>query len=144
MLDDLRYCAFKVITPIVRKQRREAFRLPITLDVTIRFIDEEEMPSISGRTIDLSQTGVMLSINRPLDVGVKMILSIKLYENVAFVLNATVKRSELIDKKQEEYRIAAQFNWGKQHEQAILSRYIFQKQVIRRMAMKEAALEKEN
>ncbi len=144
ILDGLRYCAFQVITPVVRKQRREAFRLPITLDVMIRFSEEEEMPAISARTIDLSQTGVMLSMNKPLGVGMKLILSMKLYENVAFVLNATVKRCELVDKKQEEYRVAVQFNWGKQHEQAVLSRYIFQKQVIRRMAMKEATFEKQN
>ncbi len=143
--DDIRYCAFKVITPITRKQRREAFRLPICLDVSVRLTDEEgETPAIRATTVDLSQNGTLIVMGEPLEVGARIKLSIKLFENVAFMLNATVIRCEVIQNKKDEYHVATQFSWDKPKEQAVLSRYIFQKQVVRRMAKKDVSKEEEN
>lgn len=139
VVEDLRFCALKLITPVLRQQRREAFRIRVYLNATIRFLDDktQQMKNIPVKTIDLSQRGVLFRAYHSIKMGERFLFCVDLSDNETLCVDATAIRVTQADQKQGEYHVAAQFHWEAHYDQSILYRFILQKQILYRKAKKD-------
>jgi len=146
-IEGLRYCRFRAITPVIRKQRRDAFRLPIVLRASVKILEEEEeengeqqeeAKAIPARTINLSETGVLFTIPHPMTKGMRFTILIRLSERDILKLNAKVVWAEQDEQIRGDYKIAAQFDHTGKRGQIYLRKYILKQQIIERRNAKES------
>ena len=55
--------------PEINMERRKKARLPSHAPVTITVLGDEKQPAISGRVLDMSGCGMLLSVPQPIPIG---------------------------------------------------------------------------
>ena len=133
--DDIRLCLFESQTEVVKAQRRQSYRLPIKLDVVIRFDKEKEgrkAPGIKGKTVDLSEHGMLLTSFTSLETDTQVVADLKLSPAETLAMKAKVLRCEKPFVKKDPYRIVLLFVGSSDRQKSDLGRYILRQQIIAR------------
>lgn len=133
--DDIRLCLFESKTELVKAQRRQSYRLPIRLDVTLRLEKEkgdQKMPAIKGKTVDLSEHGMLLTCFAHLETDTLVIADLKLSPVDTIALKAKVLRCEKPFDKKDPFRIVLLFVGSSDRQKSDLGRYILRQQIIAR------------
>ncbi len=135
--ENLRLCVFRPVSEVEKNQRRYGYRLPVILNISLKVITrdpEEKQLEILGKTINISEKGVLFSCFEPLARGTQASIQLKLERNDLLILNAEVLRCEPPIKKNEPYTVAVQFLNCTKQEQTHIGRYILKRQIFERKA----------
>lgn len=133
--DDIRLCLFESQTEVVKAQRRQSFRLPIKLDVTLRLEEDmgnQNVPVIKAKTADLSEHGMLLTSFTSLEVDALVMADLRLSPVDTMALKAKVLRCEKPYDKKDPYRIVLLFVGGSDQQKSDIGRYILRQQIIAR------------
>ena len=133
--DDIRLCLLESKTEVVKAQRRQSYRLPIKLDVAIR-LDEKKgdckAPAIKGKTVDLSEHGMLLTSFTKLEADTQVVVDLRLSPVDTMALKAKVLRCEKPLDKKDPCRIVLLFVGSSDRQKSDLGRYILRQQIIAR------------
>ncbi len=145
--DGLHLCSFRQVSEIVKQQRREAYRLPVVLDVTIQLEDEEQAEEkkirvYKAKSVNLSEKGIELTCFSRLPENTKVILTV-FFGNIAFDLHAEIIKCTKPEKKTDPYDIVLLFVGCIGRDITYIRKYILHKQ-IQAKAIKEELKEDEN
>ncbi len=125
------------VSELKRTQRRQFYRLPIMLGVTISICDEndktsgdehkEETRFYKGKTVDLSENSVKICCYKKFAKGTKLIVGINLTESDSILVNAEVLFYEKLPDS-GLYNTVLLFAEQSEREKAYIRRYIFKQQ----------------
>ena len=125
-------CKFIMVSKVKKTQRREAYRLPIVLDVVVTAGDKDQEKQYKGKTVNLSEKSVLISCFSVFPVGTKVTVTILLTDFERLTLHARVLRRDEPIKKSEPYGIVLLFEDCTNKERSYISRYILKEQIIAR------------
>ncbi len=131
----LQLCELEAVTEVSKFQRRKSFRLPIMLNVTLRRLDgdEEEQNKIyKGRTVDISEDGMLLSCFHSFPNGTPISAEIKLPDMQTRVFKTEVLRCETPFNDNDPHNMVLLFLNCSQHDRTFLARFIMRQQIIAR------------
>lgn len=131
-IDNFRVCGFEAISEIDKNQRRRSYRLPVMLDITVRYKREGDPAGIitaHATTVNISQEGLLFRMEEPLIVGGKVIVEIKLPGSDLCILNGAVVRFVQETEDKEKYLVAAKFMTLTKRDQTQLARFILNRQI---------------
>lgn len=131
---NLLLCRCRPVSEISKIQRREYYRLPITLDVLIESSGEKtaERKCFKCKTIDISENGVQLSCLTGFEKGTVFDMKIKLSRMETIEVTGEVLSCEPPLNRNEPYRMVLVFGENAVRIKARLRRYIFSQQIINR------------
>ena len=138
--DNLRLCLFRITTEIQKKQRRYGYRLPVILHATVRVLSGEAEAAggnaciYKGKTINLSERGVLFSCFERFERGVKLMINLRLDLSDQLVAMGEVVRCEPPVNENEPFAIAVQFFNMQRKDQMRIGRYILKRQISDRKA----------
>ncbi len=133
--DDIRLCLFESQSEVVKAQRRQSYRLPIRLDVMVRIEKDKgdrNAPVIKGKTVDLSEHGMLLTSFTSLEADIQVIAELRMSPVDTMALKAKVLRCEKPLDKKDPYRIVLLFVGSSDRQKSDLGRYILRQQIIAR------------
>ncbi len=133
--DDIRLCLFESQSEVVKAQRRQSYRLPIRLDVMVRIEKDKgdrNAPVIKGKTVDLSEHGMLLTSFTSLETDIQVIAELRMSPVDTMALKAKVLRCEKPLDKKDPYRIVLLFVGSSDRQKSDLGRYILRQQIIAR------------
>jgi c-di-GMP-binding flagellar brake protein YcgR len=102
-IDSLVYARVRRLGPVRQGQRRDCYRLPCSLPVTVERQDKEPL---KGVTINLSDGGMLFAADEGMERGEKIALTFD--AGRVETINAAALRAELAENG--KYRTAVQFN----------------------------------
>lgn len=141
--DDIRLCRFMSCTEVAKAQRRQSYRLPIVLDVAIRLkdaADEEADRVYKGKTVDLSEHGMLLTCFACFPMDTEVYAELKLSPVRTIALHAKVIRCEKSAERENPHRIVLLFMGRSDRQRTELSRYIMHQQIIARKKKNQEVL----
>lgn len=134
--DGLNLCLFHVISEVEKNQRRECYRLPIVLDVTIaeerKDEDEDEPEKYKGKTSELSEKSIKFSCYNEFKPETMVTVSIKLTEKKTITLKASVYRHRAPEKKHDPHVMVLLFVDCSDYHRSYISRFIMHQQILAR------------
>lgn len=135
--NNIQLCEFHVITDVSKNQRRECFRLPIVLDMTISLVEEDDNDVRKGermkaKTVDLSEKSLKCTCFAEVTVGIQVIVDIKLTDMKTMTLKGVVYRVEKPSRKSDPDEIVLLFLDVSEYHRSYISRYILRQQVLMR------------
>lgn len=132
--NEIRLCLFEPKTEVSKVQRRQSYRLPTVLDVVLRMAEKEgeEDRLIKGKTVDLSEHGVLLTSFACLPEDAKVFIELKLSPSETMGLPAKVLRCEKPFDRKDPFKIVLLFTNSSDRQRADLGRYILHQQIIAR------------
>ncbi len=131
----LQLCELEAVTEVVKFQRRKSFRLPIMLSVTLRRLDgdeEEQSRTYKGRTVDISEDGMLLSCFQSFPSGTPISAEIRLPDMQTRVFKTQVLRCETPFNDNDPHNMVLLFLNCSQHDRTFLARFIMRQQIIAR------------
>lgn len=138
--DGLNLCLFHVVSEVEKNQRRECYRLPIVLDVTVseerNDEDEDEPEKHKGKTSELSEKSLKFSCFTPFEPETMLTVSIKLTEKKTITLKARVYRYSEPEKKKDPHVMVLLFVDCSDYHKSYISRYIMRQQILARRMKK--------
>ena len=133
--DDIRLCLFEAKTEVVKAQRRQSYRLPIVLDVTLQTEETEEGQKsavVKAKTVDISEHGMLVTCFTQMELDTHVKAELKMSPMETMTLRSKVLRCEKPPNKKDPYRIVLLFVGSSDRQRANLGRYILSQQIIAR------------
>lgn len=130
--NDMFQLIIKVTSGPQKVQRRDFFRLPISVKIGI--IVSQELPTEKSEFIytvtkDISAGGVCIRFNKPIDLATDLYCKFKIDEGDDIVLKANVVRAEEVNEPQGKYNLGIKFcDYDEKTKQRII-RFIFDGQI---------------
>lgn len=131
--NDVRLSKFIAVSEIIKKQRRECFRLMKVLDVIMQKVDDKgiiEEKKFRGKTSCISEKSFQVTSFSSFLKGTKIVLTIDLEEMM--MLQTEVLICEKPVKKSEPFQIVLLFENCTNKERTKISKYILRQQIIAR------------
>lgn len=129
--ENIRMCRCRPVTEIKQTQRRQYYRLPIVLDVSMEKREEKNgsRKRCRGKTADISENAVQVSCFTRFEMGDIFDLKIKLSEKENIEVTGKVLRCIPALDKKDPYRLVIIFDEHSAGVSARLRQYIFSQQV---------------
>lgn len=121
----------RIVSPVTRIQRRNAYRLPCTFKVMVDFINDSNqiMDGVSGtlcKAVDISEIGMGVDAKLPISAGTKLHCEFTLGgEEYEFL--GVVARCLKLDSR--HYRVGMKFINDEDKNTRMLRRYIYKEQL---------------
>jgi len=115
----------------VGAERRQAFRLTITMPVGIAFAASAEELVINAQTVNISAGGIGFVTSAAYDVGDLLALVLDLGEDPRLRLQARVLHVDPLPRQRDRRRIGARFTELARHDEDRLVRWILRRQAER-------------
>lgn len=131
----IQLCELEAVTELTKFQRRKSFRLPIMLSVVLRRLDgdEEEQERVyKGKTIDISEDGMLLSCFQSFPNGTPISAEIKLPDMQSRVFKTEVLRCERPFNDNDPHNMVLLFLNCSQQDRTYLARFIIRQQIAAR------------
>jgi len=131
----IRLCLFQAVSSVVKVQRRRSYRLPIELDVKLWPVYAEgklAATQIKGKTVNLSEHGVLLTCPISLKPDTWAKVEMKLSPTEKMTLHGRVLRCEQPLNFRDPYRIVILFTDSSEQQKSELRRYILRQQIAAR------------
>lgn len=135
MIGNLHVCTFTVVSEVEKRQRRFSYRLPVSMDITVRRknqYDQAKSTEYMGRTINLSQDGMLFTCYQRMPVSSRLLIELKFSGQELCIINADVLRCMLPIKQGDPYSIAVKFISMTKRDRAQLSKFILNRQIEQR------------
>ncbi|MDL2224976.1 PilZ domain-containing protein [Eubacteriales bacterium OttesenSCG-928-M02] len=128
---------FQKVGPVEKNQKRFAYRLPVALTGTLQEKDPNGWQGLKEEeynilTANLSVDGILFRGDFRLEPGSHVLLTLNLSETESLILEAEILRFERRQNQDEHHRMAGRFENMSKRDQARLSRFIMNQQVIER------------
>ena len=137
---NIMFCRVMRVSEIRRIQRRQCYRMPIVLDVSLYGLDDEGKLGIKycrGKTKDLSEKSVTVSCFTAFEEETPLAVEISLSDVDTVMLWAKVLRSVNPQQATDPYEIVLVFTDHDEKDRAFLRRYIFRKQILLRKKIRK-------
>jgi len=133
--ENIRLCLCRPASGIQKIQRRQYYRLPIVLDVTLKQVDEngaEKPARLKAKTEDVSENAMRISIFKPLNAGELYNISLRLHGGDVLELKGRVYSCTAPRNKKDPYMSVLIFEETPLFLKKRLGRFILKQQVIAR------------
>ncbi len=133
--EDLVLCRVERISDIERIQRRQYYRLPVVLDVTLYEAEKnngEDAKRWRGKSINLSEKAIAISCFSTIADGTPVTMEIKLTPTQTITQQAVVLRSHNALRSTDPNECVLLFSDQEEQDQRFLRRYIFKQQTLKR------------
>lgn len=129
--DNFHQLMVKITSSLSKVQRRDFFRLPISLKIGIILSDfyDETREVIYTVTKDISAGGVCVWFNKHISLGTKLFCKIKIDNGDDVVLKATVVRVDVVSEPQGRYSLGIRFNNYDEKIRQRIIRFLFDSQI---------------
>lgn len=131
--DELRLCRFSQVTDIRRYQNRQAYRLPIVLDVEIEYINSENEEAVrkvcKGKTSNISEKSVQLTCFTLMPEKTMVNAKVNFDGSDSLILQAQVLRCTKPTMKSDPYEIVLRFVDCLDRDITYIRRFILRQQV---------------
>ncbi|MCK5129290.1 MAG: PilZ domain-containing protein [Clostridiales bacterium] len=133
-MEELQVCKFRVVSKVTKHQRRNSYRLPITLDTTLKLIEPEveavkDEASFKVKTSNISDSGMLFTSFDYFPSKMLVNAFVMLEEKRSLSLSAKVVRCYQPSNKTKKYNVSLQFVNLSTKDQALLSRFILRMQI---------------
>lgn len=133
-------CMLRATSMVERRQRRNSYRLPVSLEVSVKPLDGEPLDaqseSFHTRTVDISQDGMLFNYPCEYEPGTQFELQLKIGQDT-ISLKGEVKRSIPPGDKKAAYGIAVRYFDYSNDVQNRIGRFIMKQQIKGMMYDKE-------
>jgi c-di-GMP-binding flagellar brake protein YcgR len=137
---NLESCLLRASSMVERRQRRNSYRLPVSLEVTVKPMEGEpaaaQSESFHTRTVNISQDGMLFNYPCEYEPGTQFELQLKIGQDT-LSLKGEVKRSIPPGDKKAAYGIAVRYFDYNNDVQNRIGRYIMKQQIKSKMLDRE-------
>ncbi len=119
---------------IERSQRRDCYRLPLSIDVSLKRVRGEDILSADARMINFSDGGMLIATDAEIDIGESMVLDFDIGNHET--VKGVVLRKEKVEFGRPRFRAAIEFNDADKSQKERFYRFITEKQMEKASAVK--------
>ncbi len=133
--DSAAYAKLELLGKVERSQRRDCYRLPLSIDVLLTRAHSSDMQPVTVRMVNFSDGGMLIAADMSLDIGEKVTLEFDIDNHET--VNGVVLRTERAEFGRPRFRAAIEFDGADKAQKERFYRFITEKQMERSAAMKE-------
>ncbi len=127
----LQLCKLKLISDLRKLQRRQSYRLPIVLRVTL-WREGDEQNKYKAKTVDISEHGILLTCFEAFKKGTKLFAKINLTETESRIIESEVLRCEQPFNDSEPRKTVLMYINISASDRNYLGRFIMRQQILAR------------
>jgi len=129
---DVNLCRVERVSEMERIQRRQCYRLPVVLDMTVCTEEDDNPRKYRGKTVNLSEKSVEFSCFSGFYENEELTVEIALSEAEAYASKAKVLRCAHPLSGSDPYVTVLAFTGQSEKDRRLLRRYIFRRQMATR------------
>ncbi len=133
--DNSVYAKLEPLGKIERSQRRDCYRLPLSIDVSIKRICDSDISSTNARMVNFSDGGMLLATDLNLEAGENITLDFDL--GARETVGGVVLRTEKVEFGRLRFRAAIEFIDADKAQKERFYRFITEKQMEKAASIKE-------
>ncbi len=134
--DDSVYAKLEPLGKIERSQRRNCYRLPLSIAVSLKRANGGDDAPVVARMVNFSDGGMLVATDASLDSGEIVTLDFSIGDRET--VRGVVLRTERVEFGRPKYRIAIEFSNADQEQKERFYKFIVNKQVEKASAIRES------